>query len=97
LRSKFSTIIKTVISFFEVEFSFDKNFLVKNIEDCRGLLKQLVGSHLTDKSLLRIDHVLTFFSDAAFLEEIFKKDSVHRPTFQAIVDDMNKAVDAGEI
>ncbi|KAL7644635.1 UNVERIFIED_CONTAM: hypothetical protein RMT77_004176 [Armadillidium vulgare] len=97
LHTKFATIVKTVISFFEVDFSFDKNFLVKNIEECRTLLKQLVEKHLTDKSLQRIDYVLNFFSGTQFLEDVFKKESPYRTTMQVIVDDMNKALEAGKI
>ncbi|XP_076064188.1 tumor necrosis factor alpha-induced protein 8-like protein sigmar isoform X2 [Oratosquilla oratoria] len=95
LRTKFTTIVKTVISFFQVDFTFDKNFLIKNVGECRSLLKSLVGGHLTDKSIGRIDHVLDFFSESAFLEEVFRRDSQYRPTLQAIVDDMNKAFDEG--
>ncbi|KAG7156544.1 Tumor necrosis factor alpha-induced protein 8-like [Homarus americanus] len=97
LRNKFTTIVKTVISFFEVDFTFDKVFLTKIINDCRSLLKQLVGNHLTDKSLGRIDHVLDFFAEPAFLEEMFRPDTPHRPTLQTIVDDMSKAFDEGGI
>ncbi|KAG0726904.1 Tumor necrosis factor alpha-induced protein 8-like protein 1 [Chionoecetes opilio] len=97
LRNKFNTIVKTVISFFEVAFSFDKSFLTKAIEDCRGLLKQLVGNHLTDKSIGRIDHVFDAFTEPAFMEELFRPESPHRPTLQAIVDDMSKAFDEGGI
>ncbi|KAK8724864.1 hypothetical protein OTU49_010953, partial [Cherax quadricarinatus] len=97
LRHKFTTIVKTIISFFEVDFTFDKAFLTKNINDCRGLLKQLVGNHLTDKSIGRIDHVLDFFTEAAFLEEMFRPESPHRPTLQTIIDDMSKAFDEGGI
>ena len=89
--------MKTVISFFEVEFTFDKDFLLKNLNDCRNLLKSLVIEHLTDKSIGRIDHVLNFFSDEAFLEEMFKQKSVHRPMLKVIVDDMSKAFDEGAI
>ncbi|XP_042866872.1 tumor necrosis factor alpha-induced protein 8-like protein isoform X1 [Penaeus japonicus] len=97
LKNKFTTIVKTVISFFEVDYTFDRSFLIKNINDCRGLLKQLVGNHLTDKSLGRIDHVLDFFTDATFLEEMFKKSSPYRPALKSIIDDMNKAFDEGGI
>lgn len=97
LRSKFSSIVKTVISFFEVDYTFDKHFLTKLINDCRALLKKLVKEHLTDKSIARIDHVFDFFSDGPFLEAMFKKDSEFRPQLKAIIEDMNKALDAGEI
>ncbi|KAF2351939.1 Transposase Tc1-like [Trinorchestia longiramus] len=97
LRTKFSTIVKTVISFYEVDFTFDKAFLAKNINDCRDLLKRLVKEHLTDKSIGRIDHVLDFFSDGDFLEEMFRKDSVYRPQLKVIIEDLNKAMDEGEL
>lgn len=95
LRNKFTTIVKTVISFFEVDFTFDKVFLIKNINECRTFLKQLVGNHLTDKSLGRIDQVLDFFTDANFLEEMFRAESPHRPILKAIIDDMSNALDKG--
>ncbi|CAL4081979.1 unnamed protein product, partial [Meganyctiphanes norvegica] len=41
VRTKFTTVVKTVISFFEVEFTYDKAFLTKILNDCRSLLKQL--------------------------------------------------------
>ncbi|XP_068204183.1 tumor necrosis factor alpha-induced protein 8-like protein isoform X2 [Palaemon carinicauda] len=97
LKDKFTTIVKTVISFFEVDFTFDKNFLTKNVNDCRAILKDLVGNHLSDKTLGRIDHVLDFFTDSAFLEEMFKTDSQHRPLLQSIIGDMSKAFDEGRI
>lgn len=97
MRAKFSTIVKTIISFFEVQFTFDKVFLTKNVNECRELLKGLVGNHLTDKSLGRIDHVLDFFTDPAFLEEMFRPESKYRPTLQTIVDDMRKALEEGGI
>ncbi|XP_050686097.1 tumor necrosis factor alpha-induced protein 8-like protein isoform X2 [Eriocheir sinensis] len=97
LHIKFNTIVKTVISFFEVDFSFDKGFLIKNISECRDLLKQLVGKHLTDKSIARIDFMFDIFTDPALLEEVFRKDSPHRPTLKSIVDDMSKAFDEGGI
>jgi len=97
LRAKFNTIVKTVVSFYEVEFTFDKAFLVRNINDCRALCKRLVKDHLTDKSLGRIDHVLDFFSNGDFLEALFRRDSQYRPKLKAIIDDMNKAMDSGEL
>ncbi|XP_018022954.1 tumor necrosis factor alpha-induced protein 8-like protein [Hyalella azteca] len=97
LRTKFSTIVKTIISFYEVDFTYDKNFLVNNITDCRDLLKALVKDHLTDKSVGRIDHVLDFFSNGAFLEEMFRKDSQYRPQMKVIIEDLNKAMDEGEL
>lgn len=89
--------MKTVISFYEVDFTFDKNFLVKNINDCRQLLKNLVKEHLTDKSIGRIDHVLDFFSNGTFWEDMFRKDSQYRPQLKVIIEDLNKALDEGDL
>ena len=89
--------MKTVISFYEVAFTFDKVFLTKLSNDCRDLLKQLVGNHLTDKSLGRIDHVLDAFTDPAFMEEMFRPETPHRPILQKIIEDMSKAFDEGGI
>lgn len=67
-------IAMTLISFHQVEHSYDRNFLVKHADDLRKELKALVKPHLTDKSLGRIDHVLDFFSADNFLDSLYVPD-----------------------
>nr|CAG4644399.1 EOG090X0GLS [Lepidurus arcticus] len=96
-RSKFHTTAMTVISFHEVDFSYDQKFILQLVTDCRSLLKQLVQRHLTDKSLGRIDLVFSFFGQPAFLDAIFKRPSEHHELMCRIVQDMHTLLDAGDM
>ncbi len=92
-KKKFRTVSMTVISYYEIEFSFDKNFLTKALNECRTMLKQLVQRHLTEKSQARIDHVFDMFADPVFLEAVFQADSRHRPVLGRIVEDLNSMLE----
>lgn len=47
----------TIISFHEVDFSFDLGFIQKSLAESKAILKQIIERHLTDKSLNRVDEV----------------------------------------
>nr|SVE76097.1 EOG090X0GLS [Daphnia hispanica] len=96
-QNKFHKAAKTVISFFEVDFSYDQKFLTQLLTECKILLKQIVQSHLTDKSLGRIDLVFGFFSNPAFLDNVFKKNSEYNETMTKIIVDMHSALEQGEL
>lgn len=86
-----------IISFYEVDFSFDLPYLQKSLEESHVALKSIVERHLTDKSLGRIDEVFAFFNDAKLLETCFRIDSPYREVVAAIVKDLNSAMDNGDI
>jgi hypothetical protein len=88
-KKKFRTITMTVISFYEVDFSFDKNFLTKALAECQAMLKRMVVNHLTEKSLGRIDNVFQFFCDPDFLDQMFRPDGMYRPQLGQIVKDLH--------
>ena len=96
-RKKFRMVGMTVISFYEVDFSFDKNFLSKGFAECGALLKQLVQRHLTEKSLNRIDNVFSFFGDPTFLEAIFRADSAYRDTLSRVIKDLHLMVENNQL
>lgn len=86
-----------VISFHEVDFSFDLPYLQKSLSESQAVLKTIVERHLTEKSLGRIDEVFTFFNDAKLLETAFRIDSPYKEVVAAIVNDLNSAMDNGDI
>ncbi|EEB11106.1 conserved hypothetical protein [Pediculus humanus corporis] len=96
-KNKFHQAAMAVISFYEVDFSYDRTYLLKLIKECLSCLLQLVQNHLTGKSITRINHVFDFFSNPQFLDAIFKKNTEHYEILGKIVGDMNKALDAGEM
>lgn len=93
-RQKFQTTQLTIISFHEVDFSFDLHYLQKSLNDSRCLLKGFVASHLTEKSVARIDDVYDFFCDNRLLETAFKKNSAYHDIMTSLVADMNKSLDS---
>nr|CAG4636609.1 EOG090X0GLS [Eubosmina coregoni]SVE70137.1 EOG090X0GLS [Eubosmina coregoni] len=94
---KFHKAAKTVISFYEVDFSYDQKFLTQLLSECRNLLKQIVQPHLTDKSIGRVDMVFNFFSNPSFLDIIFKKNSEYSEIMTNIIKDMHSALEGGEL
>ena len=94
-KQRFHSTAMAVISFYEVDFSYDRHYLLKALNESRASIRQLVQRHLSDKSLSRIDSVFQFFGNPAFLDSVFKKDSEHREILERIVSDMNRAMDEG--
>ena len=86
-----------IISFYEVDFSFDLPYLQKALKDSQDILKSVVQRHLTEKSLNRIDEVFSFFGDSNLLETAFKPESPYKDIMGRIVTDLNKAMDNGDL
>lgn len=87
----------SVVSFYELEFSFDRVYLTRSLERCRTAIITLIKPHLTDKSQERCDQIFDFITHQDFLEFVFQQDSELRPTLGLLVDDINKALDAGHL
>ena len=92
-KKKFRVIAMTIISFYEVDFTFDRNFLVKNLLECSAMLKKLIERHLTDKSQMRIDNVFNVLADGDFLEALFEPHGHYREWLTKIVNDLNKLLE----
>lgn len=89
----------TFISFYEVDFSFDKKFLTKNLEDCRSLIHQIIDRHLTAKSHGRVDHVFNYYANGDMLERVFQanRDGPYGTILKNIVDNLNKLMEEGSV
>ena len=96
-RRKFKSLAMTFISFYEVDFSFDRNFLTKNLEECRSLLHRLIGKHLTDKSHGRVDLVFNYYANGDLLEKLFQPDGPYSVYQKNIVDCLNKLMEEGNL
>ncbi|XP_023036787.1 tumor necrosis factor alpha-induced protein 8-like protein isoform X3 [Drosophila tropicalis] len=96
-KRKFQKTQLSIISFYEVDFTFDLNYLQESIAESHKALKSIVQPHLTEKSLGRIDEVFDFFGDATLLETAFKRDSPYREVMGKIVADINSAMETGDI
>ncbi|KAH8272853.1 hypothetical protein KR018_004777 [Drosophila ironensis] len=96
-KRKFQNTQLSVVSFYEVDFTFEVGYLQKSLADSQVALKTIVRPHLTEKSLGRIDEIFDFFSDTEMLETAFRPDSPYREVMGKIVADINAGMEAGEL
>lgn len=87
----------TAISFYEVDFTFEKTVMADILTSCRDLLLKLVNTHLTTKSHGRINHVFNHYSDPQLLTQLYNPDGPFRPNLTKICKGLNKLVEDGTI
>lgn len=88
-KKKFRTLVMTFVSFAQVEFSYDRVFLMKIMTECGDMLKRLVSRHLTEKSVNRISNVFELFGNREFLDTVFKSDGPHKEPMSKVVHDLS--------
>ncbi|XP_048418874.1 tumor necrosis factor alpha-induced protein 8-like protein 3 isoform X1 [Stegostoma tigrinum] len=96
-KKKLNQAAMTAVSFYEVEFTFDRNVLAELLTECKDLLHILIERHLTPKSHGRIDHVFRLFADVEFLSELYNPVGVYKEYLQKICEGINKLLDEGII
>lgn len=96
-KVKFRMAGMAIISFYEVDFSYDRNYLVKALGESQKILQSIISKHLTDKSQNRAESVFSFFGNETFLDAIFKRDSEYREALGRVVNDLNKAIENGDL
>lgn len=94
LRSQLRKAALTVISFYEVDFTYDQAFLITMVSECGEILHKLVDRHLSDKSHGRINMVIDNFSNPSFLEKVFLSDGSQHHRLEVISQGFHKVVDA---
>ena len=95
-RNRFHSLSKAIVTFYEVDFTFDCLFLTRTCRDCQDLTHKIISTHLTPKSHTRIDYVFNTVSNLHFLEYAFDPTSPNnRAIIKEIVEDMNSLMDAG--
>ena len=68
---KFRQLLITIISFHQVDHSYDPAYLREATGDCRLLLRPIIVQHLTEKSLGKMDMVFDHLTNADFLQFLF--------------------------
>lgn len=96
-KNKFRLAGMAIISFYEVDFSYDRHYIVQAFNESQKCLEIIVSNHLTDKSLSRIKSVFAFFGNEQFLDSVFKRDSEYREALGRVVADLNKSIDDGDL
>ncbi|XP_061633797.1 tumor necrosis factor, alpha-induced protein 8-like protein 2 B [Phyllopteryx taeniolatus] len=87
----------TAISFYEVDFTFEKTVMSELLTGCRDLLLQLVNSHLTLKSHGRINNVFNHYADPELLTRLYQPDGPFRDNLTRICKGLNKLLEDGTI
>ncbi|XP_069805916.1 tumor necrosis factor alpha-induced protein 8-like protein 2 isoform X2 [Dendropsophus ebraccatus] len=87
----------TAISFYEVEFTYEKDVLPQILTECKNLLLRLVDKHLTPKSHGRIQHVFNHFANPEMLSQLYDPNGSMKPHLQKICQGMNKLIDEGKL
>lgn len=87
----------TAISFYEVDFTFDKAVMAELLTTCRDLMLKLVNTHLTAKSHGRINHVFNHYSDPELLTKLFEPSGPFRPHLTKICTGLDKLMEDGTI
>lgn len=96
-KKKFHSLIMTVISFYEVAFTYDQAYLQIGLEECRQILQSLIERHSKDKTKGRLDEVFKFFDNGAFMEAIFQEDSQYKEQMDSICDELRKMIEKGDL
>ncbi|XP_043078622.1 tumor necrosis factor alpha-induced protein 8-like protein 1 isoform X2 [Puntigrus tetrazona] len=96
-RKKVHTLAMTAVSFYQIDFTFDRRVMSNLLNDCRELLHQAINRHLTAKSHGRINHVFNHFSDCEFLATLYGPSEVYRGHLQKICEGINRMLDDGNL
>ena len=57
IQKTLRTVAMTLISFYQVDHTFDRSFVIKYLTELESLLKALITRHLTEKSVGRVEQV----------------------------------------
>ena len=58
IQKTLRTVAMTLISFYQVDHTFDRSFVIKYLNELEALLKGLITRHLTEKSVGRVEQVM---------------------------------------
>jgi len=97
VRRNLRTVAMTMVSFYQVDHTFDRNFLIKYLTEMEDLLKKVIASHLTEKSGSRVEQIFGVVKTGEFLDSIYvtKKNPEMRELMGKVVEDLNTCMEAG--
>jgi len=97
IQKNLRAVAMTLISFYQVDFTYDRNFVIKYLTELETLLKNLIGAHLTDKSVGRVEQIFGVVKTPEFLDSVYvpKKNIEMREIMGKVVSDLNCCLEAG--
>lgn len=96
-QGRMRSLAMTALSFHQVDFTFDRRVLAAGLLECRDLLHQATGPHLTAKSHGRINHVFGHFANGDFLAALYGPAEPYRSHLRRICDGLGRMLDEGGI
>lgn len=96
-KKKFKTLVMTITSFVEVDFTFDKHFLSQSFSESSSILQKVIARHTKEKTKNKVLHVFELLGDPEFLETIFTSDSKYSPTMSKIAQQLDDLMESGTI
>ena len=96
IQKNLRTVAMTLISFYEVDHTYDRNFVIKYLTELESLLKNLITNHLTDKSVGRVEQIFGVVKTPDFLDSVYvpKRNVEMRDIMGKVVIDLNKCIEA---
>ncbi|KAK7799536.1 hypothetical protein U0070_013717, partial [Myodes glareolus] len=94
-QGRVRSLAMTALSFHQVDFTFDRRVLAAGLLECRDLLHQATGPHLTAKSHGRINHVFSHFANGDFLAALYGPAEPYRSHLRRICDGLGRMLDEG--
>ena len=96
-QRKFELICKSSVAFYQVQNTYDGDFMEKLANEAHALLHSIVKNHLTENSIARIDHVFNLFTNRKLMDESFDPTSKYHLYLGEIVTSLNILIDNGTI
>lgn len=99
IRKNLRTIAMTMISFYQVDHSYDRQFIIKYLTDLENVLKTLIKPHLTENSVGRVDQVFSLFKTPDLLDSLYvhNKNPEVREIMGRVVEDLNECIESGAL
>ena len=85
-----------MISYHDVAFTFDQQYLSNLLVECKDLLQKLIARHLTDKSKARVENVFGFYGNGDRLAKLYNEPS-YRSALAAREESGSKGGDGGGV
>ena len=97
IQKNLRTVAMTLISFYQVDHTYDRNFMIKYLTDLETLLKNLIKNHLTEKSVGRVEQIFGVMKTPDFLDSIYvpNRNTEMRDIMGQVVTDLNSCIEAG--
>ena len=95
IQKNLRTVALSLISFFEVDHTYDRAFVIKYLSDLEAMLKKLINAHLTEKSVSRVQQIFEVVKTPDFLDNCYvpKKNVEMREIMAKVVKDLNNCLD----